>query len=376
MVTPNKELKRLRMSLNLTQKQLAESINVSPARYSSWERGEKTPSTAHLQALASKLTCSISKLVVQQEEPVAKAIYCSDRSPSFIYFNEDNASDRIHTSLSDELIIKLSIFELPIKFELSEYSKQKLLTQIIDDDSNFIKIETIDDKLFFVNRSNIQWTIFHDEAADEYPALAGEGFHETPLLKADVDKKTVLFMMAKNGNFEISEDSDYYLSNDLEWMIKNKSKLADEIPTVITSLKTSLKESYSSLLNNSEKSNYEQNFTDAWGVRVYLKSGEQIFLPGIFDRGEGWDDCVQHIKPVTKFDENTVTVFFDHERLNTYCIPIKDISFIEYPSVFEALGLYAEYVAFERKEELDDFEEIDAIINKLYNLAWNDEIQK
>jgi len=376
MATQNKELKRLRMSFNLTQKQLAESINVSPARYSSWERGEKNPSATHLQALASKLACSISKLVVPQEELSTEAIYCSDRSSSFSYFTEEMGCENMHSQWNDELIIKLSLFELPVKFKISEYSKEKLLTQIIDGDSNFIKIETVDDKLFHINRKSIQWTIFHNEAADEYPEIAGKGFHETPLMEAHVDKKSVLFIMAKNGNFEVNEDINLYLYQDLEWLIKNKSRLIDEIPAVISSLKATLKDNYISLLNDSEKSDYEQNFNDAWGIRVYLKNGEQIFLPGISARESGWDDAVQHIKPISKFDENTVTVFFDHELLNTYCIPIKDILFVEYPNVFESIGLYAEYVAFEKKEKINNCEVVDSIINKFYGLAWDDGNEK
>lgn len=372
MATQNKELKRLRMSFNLTQKQLAESINVSPARYSSWERGEKNPSATHLQALASKLKCSISKLVAQPEESEQETDYCNDKLQSFSYFVHEREEEKEHFAYLEDFIIKLSLFDLPLKLNLSKDSRSKSLNSIIDGDSDFIWIETVDDKLIHINRSCIEWTILHDDAADEYPSLSGNKFHETPLIKGSVDKDSVLFMMAKNGNFEISEDINYYLSQDLEWLINKKSRLVNEIPQSILSAKTVLKDNYTSYLNETEKTNYDQDFANAWGVRVYLKSGKQIFLPGMSCRGDGWDEAIQKIRQMSLYDENPVTVFSDHENSNTYCIPTKDIMLVEYPNVFEGMGLYAEY---EDVEEINDFEEVDSIIKKFYDLAWDDSVE-
>jgi len=359
-----KELKRLRLSLGLTQKQLAESISISSARYSSWERGEKQPSTVHLQALATNFNCSVSKLIDSSDGNDSDSGYFDDRHPSFSYFVHERQEEKGDTHYL--LILKLSIFEHPMIFELSYSSREKTLRAITNGGSDFIWVETFNDKMFYINTDCIEWTILHNDDSDEYPLLSGNNFHETPLTKADVTKDAVLFMMAKNGNCE--GNSEYYLSMDFEWLIRNKSRLIKDIPIVVNSLQDSLQGEYIEFVNDTKKTMYEKEFINAWGIRITLKNGKEIFLPGMSVREEGWDDVLIDIKNMNLYDGNNVTIFSDYENSNQYMIPTKEIALIEYPNIFEGMGLYAQ---FEGIEELT-YDDIDSVVQNCYELIWGE----
>lgn len=56
-------LKNLRMSKKLTQKQLAERLGVERTTVSMWETGNSSPSLEILKKIAQVLDCSIDNLV-------------------------------------------------------------------------------------------------------------------------------------------------------------------------------------------------------------------------------------------------------------------------------------------------------------------------
>lgn len=56
-------LKNLRMSKKLTQKQLAERLGVERTTVSMWETGNSSPSLEILKKIAQVLECSIDELV-------------------------------------------------------------------------------------------------------------------------------------------------------------------------------------------------------------------------------------------------------------------------------------------------------------------------
>ncbi len=60
-------LKQLRMSKKLTQKQLAERLGVKRTTICMWETGNSSPSLEILKKIAQVLNCSIDELV--KEEP-------------------------------------------------------------------------------------------------------------------------------------------------------------------------------------------------------------------------------------------------------------------------------------------------------------------
>lgn len=56
-----------RKALGLTQKQLAEKLNMSDKSVSKWERGQVLPDTAKIPKLAKVLGCSVADLFAKPE---------------------------------------------------------------------------------------------------------------------------------------------------------------------------------------------------------------------------------------------------------------------------------------------------------------------
>ncbi len=67
-------VKRLRTEKNVTQEQLAEAMNVTPAAVSKWERGETYPDITLLQPLAYYFGVSLDELMGYDEEKVNQKI--------------------------------------------------------------------------------------------------------------------------------------------------------------------------------------------------------------------------------------------------------------------------------------------------------------
>lgn len=64
---PNK-LKKLRTSHNLSQREVASKLNISPSIVSGYETGERTPSTETLLALSHLYKCSTDYLLGKSKE--------------------------------------------------------------------------------------------------------------------------------------------------------------------------------------------------------------------------------------------------------------------------------------------------------------------
>jgi len=66
-----KRLKELRTKYNLSQKEVAKRLGVSPSVISSYETGERTPSTEVLLSLACLYKCSTDYLLGREKEEPA-----------------------------------------------------------------------------------------------------------------------------------------------------------------------------------------------------------------------------------------------------------------------------------------------------------------
>lgn len=64
----NNNLKALRMKCGLSQKQVADFLNVTPQSVSKWENGEALPSINYLPSLAQCLNCDINAFFAEEEE--------------------------------------------------------------------------------------------------------------------------------------------------------------------------------------------------------------------------------------------------------------------------------------------------------------------
>lgn len=78
----NKNLKNIRLQKELSQKQVAEYLNVSPQSISKWEKGEALPSIEYLPKLAEILDCDINAFFV----PIEENVYDLDSLKEFFSF--------------------------------------------------------------------------------------------------------------------------------------------------------------------------------------------------------------------------------------------------------------------------------------------------
>ena len=62
------KLRQLRKSNNLSQKEVADKLNISPSVVSGYETGERTPSTENLLALSYLYKCSTDYLLGKSKE--------------------------------------------------------------------------------------------------------------------------------------------------------------------------------------------------------------------------------------------------------------------------------------------------------------------
>ncbi len=63
----HKNLKTLRLKKGLSQKQVADYLNISPQSISKWEKGDALPSIEFLPSLAECLTCEINDFFAKED---------------------------------------------------------------------------------------------------------------------------------------------------------------------------------------------------------------------------------------------------------------------------------------------------------------------
>ena len=62
------KLKELRKNHNLTQKQVAEILQISKTGYASWEQGLSEPNVVYLNKLANLFGCTVDYLIDRESE--------------------------------------------------------------------------------------------------------------------------------------------------------------------------------------------------------------------------------------------------------------------------------------------------------------------
>lgn len=70
--TFGEKLREVRISQNLTQKQLAEKMGVTPTRLNYWEKDKREPNIEMIRNLASVLKVPVSELLDMNEERLAR----------------------------------------------------------------------------------------------------------------------------------------------------------------------------------------------------------------------------------------------------------------------------------------------------------------
>ena len=99
-------LKILRLEAKLTQKEIAEKLNISQKGYSYWERGEREPNNDSLQKLANIFNVSTDYLLGKTDQ-VKKSTFDEDLEKSlesFHAFSGKTMSENDRESIKQWLI--------------------------------------------------------------------------------------------------------------------------------------------------------------------------------------------------------------------------------------------------------------------------------
>lgn len=78
------KLRKLRLKYHYSQREVAERLKISPSIVSSYETGERTPSTENLLALSYLYKCSTDYLLGKAEHPPADFLKITGLSPEQI----------------------------------------------------------------------------------------------------------------------------------------------------------------------------------------------------------------------------------------------------------------------------------------------------
>lgn len=129
----HENLKRIRKERNLSQKEVAEFLNISTQSISKWENGDALPSTEFLPRLSALLGCSIDdffteeKIVINSETETIKRYLAAER---------DLTQDKINHKQWDEILETIPYYyEHTLKFLLwlekrKSVTKEQLLTYL------------------------------------------------------------------------------------------------------------------------------------------------------------------------------------------------------------------------------------------------------
>ena len=74
----NENFKKIRLNRNLSQKQVADYLNVSPQSVSKWEKGEALPSIEYLPKFATLFNCDINDFFSLNEHNVYDIVLLKD----------------------------------------------------------------------------------------------------------------------------------------------------------------------------------------------------------------------------------------------------------------------------------------------------------
>jgi len=88
----SENLKKYRLSKNLTQEDIAEYLNITPQSVSKWERGESYPDITFLPALANIFETSIDLLIGMDTIRAEQALYNIHKTATEFQRNGDYAS--------------------------------------------------------------------------------------------------------------------------------------------------------------------------------------------------------------------------------------------------------------------------------------------
>lgn len=165
----NKNLKRIRLENNLTQKDVADFLHISPQSISKWENGEAAPSIEFLPMLAQLFKCTIDDFF--KENHTLSIVADIKKFLSFLkYFEKEKVTEkdetptqfmsqnhgwqdnctRFYTDLGKEKFISLNMLQSIVGCDSEEIKDFVLLLEC-----NNVVIKVPDSKMYAVNQEAV-----------------------------------------------------------------------------------------------------------------------------------------------------------------------------------------------------------------------------
>ena len=184
----NKNLKRIRLESNLTQKDVADYLHISPQSVSKWENGEATPSIEYLPMLAQLFKCTIDELF--KENHSLSKIVDVEKFLSFLkYFKKEKITEKdetpaqfmsknhgwqdactsFYTDLSKEKFITLNMLQRIAGCNTEEIKDFALLLEY-----NNVITKVPESKMYAVNQEEVSCSFPMIKASRVFEAL-GDG---------------------------------------------------------------------------------------------------------------------------------------------------------------------------------------------------------
>lgn len=152
-------LKEFRAKFNMTQKDLAERLQMSQQAIAKWENGTAEPSVKHLRELAVIFGISVDNLL-GDSKTVKTTLFCSYEPKK----NEDIEIDGFWGNLGVKIKGQKKSLWYPITQKTYEY-----ICMALQKENKWINVETLNNKYLLINKKNVKKISLVDEACDAVP---------------------------------------------------------------------------------------------------------------------------------------------------------------------------------------------------------------
>ncbi|WP_455168029.1 helix-turn-helix domain-containing protein [Streptococcus sp.] len=113
----SERLKQLRLEKGLTQKEVADLVNVNRVTYTNWEKGNREPSFEKLFLLAEYLGTNIDYLLGKSDNPKKSVTQDEDRNFSaryikdflYVIYGSQRTMEEFSVSSEEELLEKIKL---------------------------------------------------------------------------------------------------------------------------------------------------------------------------------------------------------------------------------------------------------------------------
>lgn len=130
----SERLKQLRLEKGLTQKEVADLVNVNRVTYTNWEKGNREPSFEKLFLLAEHLGTNIDYLLGKSDNPIKSTTRDED-----INFSARYIKDFLYVIYGSQRTME----EFSVSSEEELLEKIKLKMKEIDDDNTQISVSDL-----------------------------------------------------------------------------------------------------------------------------------------------------------------------------------------------------------------------------------------